>query len=381
MKLHWLVIVFVLCLLPYLFYFARPGLVGVDTYANLLEVCVPGSWSANAGWLSVLHLFPCDEFLIKVIQFCSYCLVTVLICLLGLKQFGRDGWKLGVFAVGLCPLLFQISLNFEAQWFGFVVGLLGLVGYVVLSNNNILGKLCFLAVLIYSCILWQGCVLLFIGLALYEVWLLIIAIPIVLSSINFFIGYALNGSILSKYPIAEEMPIVGATPTILMWPFLDKVPKKWLLATLFLFIVGLIKVKYMFLAIPFLAMGLFVIDKSNKDLKILGRFDWPNLVLIALCCSIAFGFMAFNSYPNQDQMTLYQEGIQLAHDNNLLLYNDWETGWYLEYLGFKTEYKSSYPNPDYNSISNRFVAITRLDSNHICWTKKEIAPYKLQICN
>jgi len=384
-KIHWLWFVLAVCLLPYLFYFAKPGFVGVDSWANFNYVCGVGSYVPPEAWGFVLDLFVCDVWFVKLVQFVSYFVVIYYVVLLGRKVFEEDGWKLGVLAAGLCPLLFQISLNFEAQWFGFVVAWIGFVGFV---NNLKFGRveskakaLFYALILLFGCFLWGGSWLLFGALSFYWIPLLIITIPIAFLTINRLFTYALNGSIFSNQPIMEEMPIVGATPTIFLWPFLNKTPKGWLLPTLFLFIVGMIKVKYMFLAVPFLAMGLLVINNANKDLKILGKFKWPDLVLMSLVCSIAFGVMIFYSEPTQEQLNLVELAIKESQDKNLPLYNDWSTGWWFESKGFDTNYKSSYPEPDYNSINEEYIAFTMYDINKSCTEKAKAGKFKLIQCN
>jgi hypothetical protein len=132
---EWLIL-FLVSLLPYLFVLVKPELIGADTFANFNYVCGIGTYEPPQIWSFVLHLFPCNVFAIKLIEFFSYFIVTVVIALFGKHVFGEDGWKLGVFAVGLCPLLFQISLNFEAQWFGFVIAFIGFVGFILINGED-----------------------------------------------------------------------------------------------------------------------------------------------------------------------------------------------------------------------------------------------------
>jgi hypothetical protein len=253
---------------------------------------------------------------------------------------------------------------------------------ILLNNTYFKGFLSifFLALVFWGILLWGGSLLVFIALSLYFSWLLILSVPIVFIKLNSLIQYALNGSIFSNQPIMEEMPIVGATPTIFLWPFLNKTPKGWLIPTIFLFIVGMIKVKYMFLAVPLMAMGLLVIDNANQGQKILGKFKWPDLVLLGLFCSASFGVMAYWSEPTSQQLTLVDLAIVLHKENGLPLYNDWSTGWWFENKGFHTNYKSSYPEPDYNSINKKYIAFTMYDINKSCEEKAKAGKFKLLIC-
>lgn len=380
-----LFIVFLIALLPFLPYFFVGSLQGFDSFANFNLVCGKGTYQpASEAWGFVLSFFPCDVFLVKVLQFLSYFLVLLLVARFGEFVFGENGWELGVFVGGLCPLLFQTALQFEATWWGFVVVWMGFVGFVETIEKGIHKNkayaLFFALIMLFGCVLWRGGLLYFGSLSLYWLVLLIISIPIALINLTNLLSYALNGGIFSENPIMEEMPIVGATPTILLWPFVNKTPKKWLLPTIFLFIIGLIKVKYMFLAVPFLALGVFVINQSNKDLKILGKHKWPNLILMSLVCSACFGLMNMTTEPTQQTFELIEQGIYLSEDNNMPLYNDWSYGWWIEHKGGQTIYKSSYPEPDYNSFVPGFYAITQYYIDLPCETINTSKQIKLLKC-
>lgn len=378
-------VIVLVALLPFLFYFFTPSLVGFDSFASLGFVCGLDSYSAPFVWGSFLGLLPCNVLFVKFVQFLSYLFVLFLIKLFGQFVFGERGWLLGVFAGGLCPLLFQTSLQFEATWFGFVVAWFGFVGFVWFNNpqttnkSNI--KWLFLTLLMLSCLIWSANFLLLIALSLYYIPLLLATIPIALFNLQKLITYAFNGNILSKQPIAEEMFLVGAAPTLFLWPFLDSTPKKWLLPTLFLFFIGLIKVKFMFLSVPFLCLGLFVLYDKIKNQKILGKYKTPNLIFFCICASISFGLLATTMQPTQKDLDLIDYSIKASQELKTPLYNDWSYGWWIEYKGQPTEYKSSYPNPDYNSLKKPFLALTIYDTNQECITLKENKPLKLLYCN
>jgi hypothetical protein len=129
-------VLFLVSLLPYLFYFLSPNLVGVDSWANFNYVCGIGSYVPPEAWGFVLDLFVCNVWFVKLVQFVSYFVVVYCVALLGERVFEKNGWKLGVLAAGMCPLLFQVSLNFEAQWFGFVVAWIGFVGFVLINGED-----------------------------------------------------------------------------------------------------------------------------------------------------------------------------------------------------------------------------------------------------
>lgn len=145
-----------------------------------------------------------------------------------------------------------------------------------------------------------------------------------------------------------------------------------------LLLLGVLKSKYMFLAVPLLLMGLMA-KEDQKPLafkrEIFGVKEIP-VMFVCLMLGVGWFFMGLNMYPTQSDLEEMKSAIKLSKDNNVILYNDWGDGWILVSLGYNTEYKSSYPNPDWNKLQRPFIA----------WSKTEIldcnkVTKKIQYCN
>jgi hypothetical protein len=123
-----------------------------------------------------------------------------------------------------------------------------------------------------------------------------------------------------------------------------------------LLVVGALKAKFMFLAVPFLLMGL--LDKELKEGLSIPKLGIERIPVLAFCVLLSIGwiFMGVSSYPTGVDVQEMREAIQLSKDTNQLLFNDWGDGWLLISLGFDTNYYMSPPEPDFNSLKRPFVA-------------------------
>jgi hypothetical protein len=89
--------------------------------------------------------------------------------------------------------------------------------------------------------------------------------------------------------------------------------------------------------------------------------------MFVIILGVGWIFTGIALYPTQSDITEIKEAIQLSKDTNLPLYNSWGEGWLITYLGKETEYKISYPDPDWNNLTKPFYAYssTNLDCNKL----------------
>jgi hypothetical protein len=160
--------------------------------------------------------------------------------------------------------------------------------------------------------------------------------------------------------IGEEVPLIGLVFIIHIITFVKFVPRKYLPYTIILLTIGLVKVKYMFIATPLLLLGLIIKDEK---IGIYFRKDKLPLIPIAIFCLIGLTLMSPFLYPTQNDVQEMREAIQLTKDYNLPLRNDWGDGWTFEWLGQKTKHKIS-NHTDLNFEGTGFIAYTNKDLNH-----------------
>ena len=361
------IILFFVTIIPFIGYLFNPLLAYFDSYAWLGGTC-----GMNTQF--VIPFIPCNIFLIKLVLMSMYILSIFCIARFGESVLGKKiGWKVGLYSATLSPLLFQEALKFENDIFGWSFSFMGLmlVGIGV-SENKTKEKMEYILLgvvaIIISSFAWEGTLLLLFALSLSVISLLLLSIPIVYLKFTMLTNYLTNSFVTTKQ-ISEELIGAGMIPTMFLFPAILDIPKKWRITGWILFVIGFIKIKYMLFAIPFLALGMVVFEEKYKHIK-----HFPNLVHIAICFAIVFSFMGLWMSPTPTQFENIDYAYELGEDLNIPVYNDWTYGWWIKYLGHDTNFKSSYPNPDYNNLSKPFIALTRkkLDCEYIDFNNPSI---------
>jgi hypothetical protein len=350
-------ILFIICLIPFLFYFVHPLLHYFDSYAFLA-----GSCGIDTGF--VIPFIPCNIFLIKLLLFFCFLVATFSISIFGEQIIGKKlGWRVGLFAVAFCPLFFREIVKFENDVFGWTLAFVGLAVFSIgLTNKKHLYKALLMffgyLIVIISIFMWFATYLMLLSLFLLSVYTYVFVIIGLIPITQQIIPRINNVFQTTQKKILEEIPLIGIFGILPFLLGLKFTPKKILLPTILLFAAGLIQNKFMILTIPFLAIGFTLFFEKLEKLR------WiPNYLILCLLAVSIFGFLSLSVSPTQQEMNLVEESIIFSQDNNLELYNDWTYGWWLTYKGFDTNFKSSYPNPDYDNIEKPFVALTQQDLN------------------
>lgn len=290
---------------------------------------------------------------------------------LGNYVFKSKGILLPIYVGSLTPLFFIEALRFENDLFAWTLSFLGLglfCLYLEAKNKPLKATLLILIGLclvfslftwLASILVWFSCILMLIKSDKLRKTLILVFVAIFVIIFYKYILQSFTSLIFSPSLIAEEIPFVGLIFIIHIIHYWNKTPQPFHYYSIILLIVGLIKVKYLYLATPFLLMGL--IHKELTEGIIIRKKTIPVIFFVILFL-FGFIFMGLNMYPTQEDMGELQTAINLAKDNNLQLYNDWGDGWMLIYLGYPTEYKCSIPQPDWNNLPKPYIG----------WSKREI---------
>lgn len=323
-------------------------------------------WFAN-----LVPLLNCNFYFLLGIMFFFNLLWVCGLWLIG-KYFFLEDNRIILFVlsvVGLTPLIFLEMLRFENQFFSLALAFLALGIGLMIDKWHYKKTLTILTFIIA-----------FISLSLWSASFLVM-FPIIFKFLKNFkqtilvslIGFGIGTTIFWKYAlfsftqlitqpnnlIAEEIPIIGLVFIIHIITFIKFTPKKFLPYTIILLVIGLIKVKYIFLCVPFLILGLL-----RKDMikGIYFRGDKIPLLPLAILGIIGLTIMTPFLYPTQSDYLEMQQTIIIAKDLNLPIKNDWGDGWTFVSLGYPTPYKiSSGFAPDFNL--KPFVAYTNQDLN------------------
>lgn len=179
-----------------------------------------------------------------------------------------------------------------------------------------------------------------------KVFLALIVTSVLLFSFNYLLG-----SIRFEQLIAEEIPLVGLIFVIHIIHFWKWIPKKLFIPGILLLLLGLLKAKYMFLATPFLLLGLIQKEK-REGLKFRG--DTIPVLFFCVLLGLGWFFTGLQLEPTHQELEEIQTLIKMSEDQNVPIYNHWDKGWYFVYLGYDTKYRASWPNPDWNNLQKPF---------------------------
>ncbi len=347
------------------------GLVwGADSFAFWALACGQTQWANNLSshfWFTnIVPFFGCNFFLLLLVMFFFNLLWVLGLFLVG-KHFFLEDNRVILFVlsvVGLTPLIFLEMLRFENQFFSLALA------FLVLGIGLTIDKWYYKKTLTIL-----TSIIAFISLSLWSASFLVM-FPIVFKFLKnnrqiilvSLTGFLIGTIIFWKYAlfsftqlitqpnnlIAEEIPIIGLIFIIHIITFIKFTPKKFLPYTIILLVIGLIKVKYIFLCVPFLIIGLLEKDKQKG---IYFRGDKIPLLPLTILGIIGLTIMVPFLYPTTTDIQEMEQAIILANENNLPLKNDWGVGWVFVSLGHETKHKRSSGNaPDWNSFP--YVAYT-----------------------
>jgi hypothetical protein len=366
----------VLAGLPGLALLLRGVVWGSDSFAFWAVSCGQdqfGSMLSSPGWFVwfVENVISCNLWVLAFLMFVFYFFALLGIYFFGKRFFAHQAFRLPIYVVCLAPLFFIEALRFENDFFGWCLGFIALGCFSLFVESKDLFYLFFGVILAcFSMLLWFPSVfiiVLVVFLFKYPVWvkyLLVIAIlgAVLLSQSSYAVHSITQG--LGSNAVSEEIPFVGLVFILHILHFWRKIPMPLTFYGILLLLLGVLKSKYMFLAVPLLIMGLM--SKEDKQPLSFKReiFGIKKIPVFYVCFILGIGwfFMGLNMYPTQGDLNEMKSTIQLAKDHNVQLYNDWGDGWTFESLGYNTNYKSSPPNPDWNNLPRPFIA----------WSKEKI---------
>ena len=349
-----LVALFVLAFFASIASFLRSFPFGYDSYASILCQVTGecGMLGMQPLMVALLGVLPFNTFLLNLLFLICTFLTFVALFLIGIHfcKNERVVWLSLLVLVSFCPFFVFHLHEWENELFAYPLLLLSLF---FLLKNKIVPCLGFflLAGFFWGGVWYVGVVW---GLAFCCGWL---ALPFVLG--YFVFGEYIFGFLIPTN-VSESLLGVGLLDLFLLvvfLPFSLWFREKELFLPLGL-VVGLIFVvlqgKLVFILVPFVLLGIVrfivLVEEKGHNLNIL----IPLSFFMLFCMNIAF----FYAEPSTEQMVFVQDSIKISKDYNLPLYNDWSYGYWLNYYGQDTNYRGSFPNPDYNNVQKPFIALS-----------------------
>jgi hypothetical protein len=324
------VVLFVLCLIPFLFYLINPVLIGADNFFYFTSITCNGVESSSAPFLglSFFYLFPCNLFLFKLFGFVLLFLSVVFISWAGEKIYPVNGWLCGTLMF-LAPGLIPAFASWENDHLCFPFFCLSI--YFFVSKKYVKSFLVLLPVLF----LWNGWPVLFSVFFINFFWFLFF--PALIGFLFFTQSqYGLN------VLVQEQLPFIGVTQILILLLGLITIPKLLLGGTIFLFVLGLINAKFMVWVVPFLALSFLGVLNwfsviSKKEFNVIQVVAGLLIVFVLSSSVLLTGF--FNHvYPNVNQIQAVEFAVSLDSNIN----NDWSYGYWIEFFNGVPSNKGGY---------------------------------------
>jgi len=231
--------------------------------------------------------------------------------------------------------------------------------------------LCVIAYII-SALFWLPSILIAIPCLLMviksNVWRNMLLCSLVLIGIKIYGAYVLfsfTQLLTNPSLVAEEIPFIGIVFILHIVHLYKFVPKRFYWWNILLIVIGICKSKYMFLSIPFLALGVI---RKDQEQGLVVRGNRIPLIPTCVFLLIGFCFMGYVMFPTQSDIREIDYVISRANSNEIPLYNDWGEGWLFEWRGYSTQYKKFIPQPDFLNLERPFYAYTKFpeDLNGTC---------------
>lgn len=369
---HKIVLFFVVVLVPIITLLVRGVVWGSDSFAYWAVSCGNNSVLSNLhspAWFTwfLQNIISCNLYQLAFIYFLLYLCALSAVWVFGKHFFGGEGWRLPIYVGSLTPLFFVEVLRFEPEFFGWTLALISLGLFCLFidkeSGKRINIELLAIPLGVLSVLIWFPSILiLFMAVFLVKLSskaqkVSVVALVMVVLVTQFsYLMRSFNFNLETM--IAEEIPFIGLAFVVYLLPFFKRIPGEFKWYGLFLLGLGVLKSKFMFLAVPILLLG--VLDKQLKEgIKLKRPFMDINEIPVLYCCGFLLVGMILagvSLYPTQSDMNEARWAVELAKDNNLPLYNVWGDGWLFESIGFDTNYKISYPSPDWNDLPRPFLA-------------------------
>jgi len=371
----WLWVVLVLAALPGLVLLLRGTVWGSDSFAFWSVSCGQAHYAgmlSSPGWFVwfIQNIVNCNLVVLALITWFLYFLVLISIYFFAKKWFKEKAYLVPIYVACLTPLFFIEVLRFENDFFGWSLAFISLGLFSLFLEKKSLGLL-FLSIFlaVFSVILWFPSIfILLLAVFLLDLpllwYYLFLGIGFIIG-LSQYLGYVLGSFNFNPLTwVSEEIPLVGLVFILHILHFYKKIPLPLKYYGWFLLVLGALKSKYMFLAVLPLVFGLLAKElESGLSLK-MEMFGIKEIPVLYVCLILMVGWvvMGLSMYPTQSDLNEMKRAVSYSLDTNQQLYNDWGDGWMLVSLGYDTNFKSSFPNPDWNSLPRPFVA----------WSKEKI---------
>lgn len=362
MKKIQIIILFLICLLPFTFYALKYGFVESDSYYFMIQICNGEKTFRDTPPISSLafSLMPCNFAAAKLLLFISLFLSTLIVAKTG-ELFHKNGWLAGAF-IFLCPIWISEFFKFEDDQIAYPLLFLAMYSFLKgVKENKKRYQATAIGLALTASLAWKGGVFYILAFTLTFIWGIIIAIPII---VVYFKN--LFGAIIPTTRVLENFPIVGAFYyNFLLLGWLET-KKEYLPQLIFFFALTCINLKFIIHAMPLLAIGVVGVwnnlKQYSENIKQLFkfRFDADNIklflslmLLFALGSSvIGYSLTIQEKLPTPATWEAIDYAIQKSNETGKPLKNDWSFGYWIMWKGKTPSAYGGWTKSDYPYYQN-----------------------------
>lgn len=310
---------------------------GIDSYAAWLAIrnAEFNLLSYQPLAIEIYKVLPDSLIVFKVIMF-----LCLFVSLLGFyfiaRKFFKDKALYIIFLlVSLGPLLIFEFAKFENELFAWPFMIWGMFWLSCKTPKLfVLGMVCLIISTQFW--FWPGYFAQFLGLTSYH-----------------FLNFGST--------VFEQQLFSGVLPMFFLLffvPFIFLRRNKW-----FLLLAGLFLIIFLFQSKLWVFFYVFLVFGIGQLLELLEErnINYNFLIVLGFILLIGFQFSVISQVPTQNDWEIVDKTIEYGEYYNRAIQNDWSVGYWLKIRGQETKSYGGGRNPDYNELSQPYIALT--DSN------------------
>lgn len=346
------------------FLLLRPYILGIDSYAFFLKSCNQLDFTPSLVPDLFFSLLPCSELVFNLSAILVFYIFTVFLGKIIELYYPEVKWKV-MCLMFLAPTICNFFYQFEDAAIGMVFITAFLWLYLKAKKAGV--KNFHLLVLLLVPIglwIWKWALVALFAL-IFENF---IAAGLFLLVVSHFGLLTVFGSLLPLFDsnnvvLFENQPGIAVFSFFLLMIGMFNLKQDYRRMAAVFIILGLMAVKFMFFALPFLMMGTYEFLKRVE--KRWSSFPYINYnlmkhMLVFCIFGLVVPYMMYSylylSVPLDDDFYMINKAAQISQDVNLPLTNDWGLGYWLLYSGYDTNrYGGWTPGDD---DYNHSIAIT-----------------------
>jgi len=328
-------LLFFITLIPFfIFSIGRFDFVGADTYYFLNHVCGEGELNELDLTRTFFDFLPCNFIVLKTMLFflCFSCVFSI--ALVGEFFNKKNGWMAGLWLF-LSPIFFLEFTKLENDQIAYPFLFLAIYFfYKGFFKNRFCNRLIAVVLVLFATQFWGGSVFFLMAFAFGSLLFALASIPLLV-----LFWQKLFFTVLPRFPTFEwivwENSLIGGIAYVFLL-LLGYNGINWFLLPQLVFFTALflLNSKFVFLVVPFLALG-FVnyfekLDKAKYGVLFKQVFLWLPFFL-----AVSWGLVSLQQPPQPYHWSAVEFALDASSRPSIV--NDWDFGYWVLFKGGRTE--------------------------------------------